>query len=127
MLQQGACGPHPVDVHVGSRLRTARLLKGLSQAALGDRLGVTFQQIQKYERGTNRMSASMLWYAADALSVPVAYFFDRFTPDQPAPLEVRPKADEIALVRHFRRFPKRLRRTLADLAEVIAEGTPRRS
>jgi transcriptional regulator with XRE-family HTH domain len=77
-------GPDRVDVHVGRRLREMRLLRGLSQSALGKRLGVTFQQIQKYERGANRLSASMLWHAAEALNVPVSSFFDQFRP-RPAP------------------------------------------
>ena len=98
-----------------------RLLRGLSQSALGTQLGVTLQQIQKYERGANRLSASMLWRAADALNVPVSYFFDQFRPGQAIAEQVQPRADEIALVRHFRRLPQRLQRTLSELAEVMAE------
>lgn len=115
-------GADPVDVHVGRRLKEMRLLKGLSQSALGERVGVTFQQIQKYERGANRLSSSMLWHAAEALDVPVSYFFDQFRPDQPIAEQVQPSADEIALVRHFRRLPQRLQRKLSELAEVLAEG-----
>lgn len=65
----------PVDLFVGERLRAARLTSGLSQAELGKAMGLSFQQVQKYERGTNRISASMLMRAGKALSVPVADFF----------------------------------------------------
>jgi len=68
--------PNPVDKHVGSRMRTRRLLAGMSQEKLGDALGITFQQIQKYEKGTNRISASRLQQVARALSVPVEYFYE---------------------------------------------------
>ena len=67
---------HPIDVEVGKRIRLRRLLLGFSQAALGNRLGVTFQQIQKYEAGANRVSASRLAELAAILAVPVTYFFD---------------------------------------------------
>ena len=67
--------PNPVDKHVGSRMRTRRLLAGLSQEKLGEALGITFQQIQKYEKGTNRVGASRLQAMATALEVPVSYFF----------------------------------------------------
>ena len=69
-------GPHPIDRHVGSRVRLRRVLIGLSQERLGVQLGVTFQQIQKYEKGTNRISASRLWQIGAILGVPIAYFFD---------------------------------------------------
>ncbi len=65
-----------VDTHVGNRLRVRRHQLGQSQTALGDALGVSFQQIQKYERGANRVSASMLARAATAQGVPIAYYFD---------------------------------------------------
>ncbi len=70
---------HPVDVYVGKRLRLKRTLQGLSQEAIGSAIGVTFQQIQKYERGINRMGASRLYDFSRALGVPVAYFFEGFT------------------------------------------------
>jgi transcriptional regulator with XRE-family HTH domain len=72
--------PDPVDIHVGSRLRMRRNLVGLSQEQLGKSLGLTFQQIQKYERGINRMGSSRLFQIAKALSVPVAYFFEEIPP-----------------------------------------------
>jgi len=68
--------PNPIDVHVGSRVRLRRTMVGLSQEKLGDQLGVTFQQVQKYEKGSNRIGASRLQEIATALSVPVAFFFE---------------------------------------------------
>jgi len=68
--------PNPIDVHVGSRVRMRRMLAGLSQEKLGERLGLTFQQIQKYEKGSNRVSASRLFQMAQVLGVPVSFFFD---------------------------------------------------
>ena len=68
--------PHPTDVHVGKRIREARIAKGLSQTELGKLLGVSFQQIQKYEKGTNRLGASRLWALATSLNLPVPYFFE---------------------------------------------------
>ncbi len=68
--------PNPVDVHVGQRLRQARKHAGLSQTALGRALGITFQQIQKYENGSNRLGSSRLWHAANCLDIGVGYFFE---------------------------------------------------
>jgi transcriptional regulator with XRE-family HTH domain len=68
--------PNPIDVQVGARVRMRRMLVGLSQEKLGERIGLTFQQIQKYEKGTNRISASRMQQIAEALNVPVSYFFD---------------------------------------------------
>lgn len=78
-LDSGA--PNPIDVHVGSRVRLRRALLGLSQGELGDRLGLTFQQIQKYERGANRISASRIFDMARVLNVPVSFFFDDMPDD----------------------------------------------
>ena len=71
--------PDPVDVHVGSRLRLRRTLIGMSQEQLAAALNITFQQVQKYERGTNRISASRLYQASRTLGVPVAWFFEEMT------------------------------------------------
>ncbi|MCG8434526.1 MAG: helix-turn-helix domain-containing protein [Gammaproteobacteria bacterium] len=68
--------PNPIDVHVGARVRMRRVLEGFSQESLGERLGLTFQQVQKYEKGTNRISASRLYQIAGVLTVPVEYFFE---------------------------------------------------
>ncbi len=71
-------GPDPVDIHVGGRLRTLRKLKNFSQEKLAQALGLTFQQVQKYERADNRIGASRLYQIADALGVSVSYFFEGF-------------------------------------------------
>jgi len=68
--------PNPIDVHVGNRVRMRRMLIGMSQEKLGEKLGLTFQQVQKYEKGSNRVSASRLHHMAQILNVPVQYFFD---------------------------------------------------
>lgn len=74
-------GPHPVDIHVGSRVRLRRILMGMSQDKVGKALGVTFQQQQKYERGANRISASRLFEMSKILDVPVSFFFDDMPKD----------------------------------------------
>ena len=73
--------PNPVDVHVGARLRLRRTLMGLSQEKLGDAVGLTFQQIQKYERGANRIGASRIFEFAGILEVPVSFLFDDMPPE----------------------------------------------
>ena len=72
--------PNPVDVHVGGRVRQRRLLLGMSKTNLGDALGLTFQQVQKYERGANRIGSSRLFELSQILDVPVEFFFE----DMPA-------------------------------------------
>lgn len=68
--------PNPIDIHVGSRVRLRRMMLGMSQEKLGEALGITFQQIQKYEKGTNRVGASRLQHIATVLKVPVSFFFE---------------------------------------------------
>ena len=80
--------PNPIDVHVGKRVRVRRTLLGLSQEALANRLGITFQQVQKYERGSNRMGSSRLYDISVALDVPVSFFFDDM-PDETAQMSPR--------------------------------------
>lgn len=82
--------PHPVDIHVGSRVRLRRNLLGLSQEKLAKALGLTFQQVQKYERGTNRISASRLFEIGQILDVAVTFFFD----DMPAIEDIPVMAEE---------------------------------
>ncbi len=72
---RGPGTPHPVDVHVGARLRQRRTLLGMNQTKLGSSIGLTFQQVQKYEKGTNRISASRLYALSGTLDVPIEYFF----------------------------------------------------
>jgi len=74
--RQSKKGPNPTDIHVGSRIRLRRNLLGMSQEKLGEQLGITFQQIQKYEKGTNRVGASRLQAIATILGVPVSFFFE---------------------------------------------------
>ncbi|MGV1952329.1 helix-turn-helix domain-containing protein [Agrobacterium vitis] len=68
--------PNPIDIHVGSRIRLRRTMLGMSQEKLGESLGITFQQIQKYEKGTNRVGASRLQNISSILNVPVSFFFE---------------------------------------------------
>src|SRR5256885_4646469 len=75
--------PNPVDVHVGARVRLRRTLLGMSQEKLGDAIGLTFQQVQKYERGANRIGASRLYDLSRVLDVPVSYFFEEFGETSP--------------------------------------------
>lgn len=115
-------GPDPVDVHVGGRLRQARLLAGMSQEELGEGIGVSFQAVQKYEQGENRLSASRLFRAAQLLEQPVAYFFEALEGDRaagPAPSFSR---EEIDLVRHYRRIASHeVRDHLLQVARQIGE------
>ncbi len=72
----GKKSPNPIDIHVGSRVRLRRMMLGMSQERLGENLGITFQQIQKYEKGSNRIGASRLQHIATILKVPVSFFFE---------------------------------------------------
>ena len=74
--EKGSRRPNPIDVHVGSRVRFRRMLLGMSQEKLGEKLGLTFQQIQKYEKGINRIGASRLFDLAQVLGVPVQFFYE---------------------------------------------------
>ena len=103
----------PVDIHVGSRVRQRRQLLGLSQEKLAAALGLTFQQVQKYERGTNRISASRLYAISQALDVPLYYFFEEFDGGMLTPLGDDPetslndldvKRDTFQLVRAYLRI-----------------------
>jgi len=76
--------PNPIDIHVGGRVRLRRMMLSMSQEKLGEQLGITFQQIQKYEKGTNRIGASRLQHIARVLTVPVSFFFED-APGGPAP------------------------------------------
>ena len=75
-------GPHPVDVHVGARLKIRRMILGISQEALGRALGLTFQQVQKYEKGANRIGASRIFELSSLLDVPVQYFYDDYNSEK---------------------------------------------
>lgn len=74
--EKGSRRPNPIDIHVGSRVRLQRMLRGISQEKLGEQLGLTFQQVQKYEKGVNRIGASRLFDLANVLGVPIQFFYD---------------------------------------------------
>lgn len=88
---------HPVDIHVGARVRARRTLLGMTQTDLGGAIGLTFQQVQKYERGTNRISASRLYDLSGVFDVPVEYFFEDMPPEVEAssPTKGRGRAQEL--------------------------------
>lgn len=123
-----ADGPHPVDLHVGVRIRMRRKEMGVSQERLADALGITFQQVQKYERGANRVSASKLWEIATALTTPVAYFYDGLgdrqaaTAERDAAQEFMLSTEGIALMTAFPRIVEpAIRQKLVELIRVVAE------
>ncbi len=99
-------GPHPVDVHVGSRVRLQRKLLGMSQTDLGNALGLTFQQIQKNERGTNRIGSSRLYLLCHVLDVSIEYFFEGLEEGVTASSEddVMVKRETLKLVRAYYRI-----------------------
>ena len=125
--------PNPIDVHVGSRVRLRRKFLGKSQDALAGHLDLTFQQVQKYERGLNRISASKLFELARALQVPVAYFFEGYTDAEatgafaPSPAEqsvqdflATPEGLELAEAFPRIKVPK-YRRRIVELVRSLAE------
>jgi transcriptional regulator with XRE-family HTH domain len=127
--------PNPIDKHVGSRVRMRRMMLGMSQEKLGDALGLTFQQVQKYEKGTNRIGASRLQQISQILQVPVAFFFEGapnvpsggrsdHLPEAPSPAYVSDflaTSDGLALTKAFTRISdSKLRRRIVDLVEQIA-------
>lgn len=95
---RGTGRPNPVDVHVGSRVRLRRTLLGMSQEKLGEAIGLTFQQVQKYERGANRIGASRLFDLARVLDVPVGFFFEEMSEEtaRSSPAQARGTAGESA-------------------------------
>ena len=84
--EKGSRRPNPIDVHVGGRVRFRRMLLGMSQEKLGEKLGLTFQQVQKYEKGINRIGASRLFDLAQVLGVPVQFFYEEAPASEPPPL-----------------------------------------
>jgi transcriptional regulator with XRE-family HTH domain len=118
-------GPHPIDVHVGSRVRLRRNMLGLSQEKLGEAIGLTFQQVQKYERGANRIGASRLHELSEVLGVPVSFFYDDQDPVHAPPV---PSGFEEAPQEGFESDPLRKRETveLVDAYYGIANVAVRR-
>ncbi len=117
---------HPVDAHVGKRIRHRRWMVGMTQQQLADKVGIKFQQIQKYETGMNRVSASRLWDIADALGVQIAFFFEGLSEDEPAaatgPGDFLADKEALDLVRSYYAIPEAQRRRLFDLARVLSEA-----
>lgn len=115
-------GPDPVDVHVGKRLRHARLLRGVSQEELGEGIGVSFQAVQKYEQGENRLSASRLFRAAVLLEQAVEFFFENLESGRPANGPTDFSRDELDLIRHYRQIAnEEVREHLLQVAKRISE------
>lgn len=116
-------GPDPVDVHVGARVRERRVMLGLSQTTLATKIGLTFQQVQKYERGANRVSASMMWRMAEVLDVPISYFFDGLERNKPAGQPDQWDPAVLRLARRIRTLPLSVRNSLAALVgSLVNEG-----
>ncbi|MDW9620204.1 helix-turn-helix transcriptional regulator [Sinorhizobium meliloti] len=125
--------PHPIDIHVGSRIRLQRAFRGISQTELAEGIGVTFQQVQKYEKGTNRVSPSRLQAIAGILRAPPAYFFDEGPgasrdPQQPETgsgevvAEFLSSTEGLALNRAFVKIhDAAIRRRFVDLVKQLAD------
>ncbi|HEX2216769.1 MAG TPA: helix-turn-helix domain-containing protein [Xanthobacteraceae bacterium] len=127
--------PNPIDKHVGSRVRMRRMMMGMSQEKLGGALGLTFQQVQKYEKGTNRIGASRLQQISDILQVPVSFFFEGAPNlsgqaasglgEAPSPAYVSDflaTSDGLALTKAFVQIKDgKVRRRIVDLVEAIVD------
>jgi transcriptional regulator with XRE-family HTH domain len=124
--------PNPIDAHVGSRMRTRRLMLGLSQEKLATALGLTFQQVQKYEKGMNRMGVSRLQHAANILGVTVPFFFDgapgghELSKTAPSPAYVNEfvsSEEGLRLIKAFMRIARpAVRHRIVSLVREIASG-----
>lgn len=112
---------HPVDVHVGGQLRAQRVLYGLSQSELADKLDITFQQLQKYETGSNRMSASRVWHASRVLGVSVSFFFDGLDESADPAASILNTRAGLELVRDFEACSREVRDFASGLAKAAAE------
>lgn len=121
---------HIVDTHVGKRIRQRRWLIGMTQQKLAELVGIKFQQIQKYETGANRVSASRLWDIAESLGVPVGFFFEGLEADASGgarsdgnlvPADLLSDKEAMDLVRSYYAIPEAQRRRLFELARVLSE------
>jgi transcriptional regulator with XRE-family HTH domain len=127
---RGTGVPNPIDVHVGNRVRMRRLLLGMNQETLANALGLTFQQVQKYEGGANRVSASRLSAMAEILGVPISYFFGDLRPDDAAvsPEDQRwrehlQRPETIEFIRLYYAIPdQKIRRQFLEMAKTLAES-----
>jgi len=133
-----------IDVHVGRRVRLRRTLLGMSQEQLGEALSITFQQVQKYERGSNRISASRLWDIGQILDVPVSFFFDEMSDDtkdhsprkmktgdaaevEETPLDPMARRETLELVRaYYQISDTSVRKRITEMVKAIATSLPQR-
>ena len=120
---------HPVDVHVGKRIRHRRWMNGTTQQQLAEAVGIKFQQIQKYETGMNRVSASRLWDISNVLSTNVSFFFEGLDdeaqnakPTSDMPGDILTDKEALELLRSYYAIPENQRRRLFDLARVLSEA-----
>jgi transcriptional regulator with XRE-family HTH domain len=125
--------PNPIDIHVGKRIRMRRLFLGMNQETLANALGLTFQQVQKYEGGANRVSASRLSAMADILGVPISFFFGDLPLEGQGSVEEREarermeRPETIELVRLYYTIPDpNVRQTFLDMVKAVAESGKRR-
>jgi transcriptional regulator with XRE-family HTH domain len=118
---------HPVDVHVGKRIRHRRWLVGMTQQQLAEQVGIKFQQIQKYETGANRVSASRLWDISRTLQVSISFFFEGIEDQvdgaeaKEAPTDIMADKEALDLIRSYYAIPENQRRRLFDLARVLSD------
>ncbi|MEP2784318.1 MAG: helix-turn-helix transcriptional regulator [Pseudoruegeria sp.] len=121
---------HPVDVHVGKRIRHRRWMVGMTQQQLAEKVGIKFQQIQKYETGMNRVSASRLWDISETLDVPVSFFFEGMADESgvnhqtegTVQGDILADKEALELVRSYYAIPENQRRRLFDLARVLSDA-----
>jgi transcriptional regulator with XRE-family HTH domain len=127
---RGTGVPNPIDVHVGNRVRMRRLLLGMNQETLANALGLTFQQVQKYEGGANRVSASRLSAMAEILGVPISYFFGDLRPDEASVSpedrqwrEQLQRPETIEFIRLYYAIPDpKIRRQFLEMTKTLAES-----
>lgn len=116
---------HSVDVHVGKRIRHRRWMIGMTQQQLADKVGIKFQQIQKYETGINRVSASRLWDIARAVDVPVSFFFEGLSEGaevKDVEGDILADKEALQLVRAYYAMPEAQRRQIFELARVLSDA-----
>ena len=115
---------HSINIHVGQRIRQRRWMLGMTRQQLCDRVGITFRQIEKYETGANRISASRIRYIAAAMEVPVSYFFEGLDGQVPdtgeAPGDILTDKESLGLVKTYYAMPENQRRRMFDLACIFS-------
>ncbi len=116
----GEFGPRPVDVHVGGRVRARRTLIGMSQTELGKRVGLTFQQIQKYEKGMNRIAASRLWRFSLILGRPISWFFEGIGKQKRKVDDLLAKRETLQLVRYLSACDPDVQKHLVAMINAVA-------